>query len=98
MRTNAILPALIFFSAGCVGTSGPEPCGSACGREMPETGDDPIIFAGRALDDFSNFFEPVEVVRWGDRVAVCSGVRGLVVYRAEDPTRMRLLTSLRPDP
>ena len=43
---------------------------------------DPIEFASHAIDSFGGFFEPVEVQVWGDRVALCTGVRGLVVYEA----------------
>ncbi|MEO1338167.1 MAG: hypothetical protein AAFV29_21160, partial [Myxococcota bacterium] len=98
MRSNAILPACLLLAAGCVRSEVPiTPCSEAC-EPIVVDARDPITFTGRATDDFFDFFEPVEIVRWGDRTATCSGVQGLAIYRADDPERMRLLTSLRPDP
>ena len=70
-------------------------CGDSPGRPAA---DDPVAFLGRGTDNFRGFFEPVEVVRWKDRIALCTGVRGVAVYRNDDPCCMSLEAAVRPDP
>jgi hypothetical protein len=53
------------------------------------TSGDPVEVLGRYQGPA--FAELLEVQTWGERVVFCSGVRGLNVYDAADPTRMRLL-------
>lgn len=79
--------------------SGPV-CDQACGEGPKEPGPlgDPIEFLGVGTDNFGGFFEPVEVKVVGDRVAMCTGVRGLAVYRAEDPCCLSLEGTVRPAP
>ena len=65
---------------------------------VPADASDPVVFVGQAVDNFDGFFEPVEVVRWKDRLALCTGVRGVAIYRNEDPCCLSLQAAVRPDP
>lgn len=58
---------------------------------------DPIKFLSVGVDSFGGFFEPVEVKTWGDKVAMCTGVRGLTIYRAEEPCCLSHEISVIPD-
>lgn len=73
-------------------------CGGMC-APPPPTGEpgDPIEFLSIGVDNFGGFFEPVEVQTWGDRIAMCTGVRGLAIYRAEAPCCVSLEATIIPD-
>ncbi len=71
-------------------------CGDMCGENDPSPAQDPVEFASVGTDSFGGFFEPVEIEVWGDRVAMCTAVRGLAIYRAEDPCCLSLEGTLRP--
>jgi len=58
---------------------------------------DPIQYASHAVDTFGGFFEPVEIQVWGTKVALCTGVRGLVIYEASDPTFVQVENAWRSD-
>ena len=74
-------------------------CGDVCGGPPGRDIDvDPIAFLGRGVDNFNDFFEPVEIVSWKNKIALCSGVRGLAIYRNDDPCCLSLEAAIRPDP
>lgn len=89
------------------GAGSGDACTSACGENdvgMTDSGvsppmtvdGDPMAFVSIGEDRFGGFFEPVEVQVVGDRIALCTGVRGLVFYRAADPCCVSAEVSIRP--
>ena len=74
-------------------------CGNACASgDLSGSGQDPIEYLAVATDTFGGFFEPVEIKVMGHRVAACTGVRGLALYRAEQACCPSLEASFRPEP
>ena len=57
---------------------------------------DPIVLGSVGADSFRGFFEPVEVVHFGDQIGLCTGVQGMTVYRAADPCCLSLEARIEP--
>ncbi len=82
---GAVASVAIAFG-GCTQTTDPEtPIG-------PVGSDDALAHLGRSQSP--SFFEPTDLVVVGDYVYVCTGVRGLSVHDAHDPTGMREIASI----
>lgn len=78
---------------------GPNGCQDACRPPPLSSGPatDPVEFLATGVDQFGGFFEPVEVQTWRDKVVMCTGVRGLTIYRADEPCCLSHEVSVIPD-